>query len=260
MKSFLSYLGGKSLLAGKIVPKIPEHTCYCEVFAGAAWMLFKKEPSKVEIINDINADLVTLYRVVKNHLEEFIRYLKWILVARDEFERFAAENPETLTDIQRAVRFYYLIRCGYASRIPHPTISISALGRSGFNFVRLEEELSIVYFRLARVYVENKSYEQIITKYDKPSTFFYVDPPYYGYENCYGNGMFCREDFKKLRDLLAAVQGKFIMSINDVPEIRQLFDGFVVERVATTYSAAGANKKKKVSELLIMNYTPAAAA
>ena len=76
MRSFLSYYGGKSLLARKIIPKIPEHTCYCEVFAGAAWLLFKKEESQVEIINDINKDLVTLYRVIKHHLEEFIRYLK----------------------------------------------------------------------------------------------------------------------------------------------------------------------------------------
>lgn len=259
MKSFLSYLGGKSLLAGKIVPKIPEHTCYCEVFAGAAWMLFKKEPSKVEIINDINSDLVTLYRVVKNHLEEFIRYLKWILVARDEFERFVAENPETLTDIQRAVRFYYLIRSGYASRIPHPTISVSTMRQAHFNIVRLEEELSIVYFRLARVYVENKPFEQIIARYDKPHTFFYLDPPYYGCEDYYGNGIFCREDYKKLRDLLTAAQGKFIMSINDVPEIRKLFGEFHIEKVGTSYSVAGANKKQKVNELLIMNYTPAVA-
>jgi DNA adenine methylase len=120
MKSFLSYLGGKSLLAGKIIPKIPAHTCYCEVFAGAAWLLFKKEESEVEIINDINTDLVTLYRVVKHHLREFIRYLEWILVARDEFERFKLENPETLTDIQRAVRFFYLLKNAYSSKLTGP--------------------------------------------------------------------------------------------------------------------------------------------
>jgi len=83
MKSFLSYVGGKSLLAPKIIPRIPSHHCYCEVFAGAAWVLFRKEESPVEIINDINADLVTLYRVVKNHLDEFIRYLRWLLAASE---------------------------------------------------------------------------------------------------------------------------------------------------------------------------------
>jgi DNA adenine methylase len=257
MKSFLSYLGGKSLLAGKIAPLVPEHICYCEVFAGAAWMLFKKEPSKVEIINDINKDLVTLYRVIKNHMEEFIRYLKWILVARDEFERFVAENPETLTDIQRAVRFYYLIRCGYASRVVKPTLSVSTLRRAHFNIVRLEEELSIVYFRLARVYVENKPYKEVMERYDKEHTFFYIDPPYYGCEDYYGEGIFSRDDFSGLRDICARLKGKFIMSINDVPAIRSLFKGFRIESVATTYNVAGAHKKKKVNELLVMNYKPA---
>jgi len=87
-------------------------------------MLFAKEESKVEIINDINVDLVTLYRVVKHHLDEFIRYLRWILVARDEFERFKKENPETLTDIQRAVRFYFILKNSFSGKIAHPSFSI----------------------------------------------------------------------------------------------------------------------------------------
>ena len=256
MKSFLSYLGGKSLLAGKIITKIPEHTCYCEVFAGAAWLLFRKEESKVEIINDINTDLITLYRVIKNHLEEFVRYLKWILVARDEFDRFKAEKPETLTDIQRAVRFYYLLKCGYASRIKNPTLSISTMRRSNFNLLRIEEELSIAHLRLARVYIENMPYERLVERFDKTHTFFYIDPPYYGCEDYYGDGIFSRDDFKKLRDILKNIQGKFIMSINDIELIRKLFKEFYIEKANTTYSVAGAHKKKKVSELLIMNYKP----
>jgi DNA adenine methylase len=257
MKSFLSYMGGKSLLAGKIVQKMPEHTCYCEVFAGAAWLLFRKEESKVEIINDINTDLVTLYRVVKNHLEEFIRYLKWILVARDEFERFKMENPETLTDIQRAVRFYYLLKTGYASRIKNPSISVSPMRRSNINLLRIEEELSAVHLRLARVYIENMHYAKLIQRFDKPETLFYVDPPYYGCEDYYGDDIFHREDFGTLRDLLAGVNGKFILSINNTPEIRELYKGFHIEKADTVYTA-GKKGKKRVSELLIMNFKPAA--
>jgi DNA adenine methylase len=254
MRSFLSYLGGKSLLAPKIVTRIPEHHCYCEVFAGAAWMLFKKEESKVEIINDINTDLATLYRVVKNHLDEFIRYLKWILVSRDEFARFRAENPDSLTDIQRAVRFYYLLRNGYGSKVRKPTFSISTLRRSNFNLLRLEEELSMVHLRLARVYIENMNYESLIPRFDRAETFFYLDPPYYGFEDYYGDDVFYREDFIKIRDILVRIKGKFVLSINDVPEIRKLFKDFYIETEQTTYLTAGADKKKKVTELLISNY------
>lgn len=256
MKSFLAYMGGKSLLAKKIVTKMPKHDCYCEVFAGAAWLLFKKDEavSDVEIINDINLDLVTLYRVVKHHLEEFIRYFKWILVARDEFYRFRKEDPETLTDIQRAVRFYYLLKLGYAARVKDPSFSIATTSRPRLNLLRIEEELSAVHLRLSRVYIENRPYEVVIDRFDKPETFFYLDPPYYGCEDYYGPGIFSREDFLKLRDILIGVKGKFILSINDVDEIRMLFKDYCIEQVETSYSAAGANHKKRVTELLIGNF------
>lgn len=256
MDSFLSYMGGKSLLAGKIIPRIPSHTCYCEVFAGAAWILFKKEESAVEIINDINTDLVTLYRVVKHHLEEFVRYFKWVLVARDEFARLKKEVPDTLTDIQRAARFYYLLKAGFSSRLVNPSFGISTQRKCRFNLLRIEEELSAAHLRLSQVYIENLPYEKIIPRFDRSGTFFYIDPPYYNCEDYYGKGIFERADFEKLRDILKGVKGKFIMSVNDKKEIRTLYDGFRIEEVQTTYSAAGANKKKHVSELLIMNFTP----
>jgi len=253
MKSFLNYLGGKSLLAGKIVQRIPDHICYCEVFAGAAWLLFKKEESKVEIINDINTDLVTLFRVVKHHLDEFIRYLRWILVARDEFERFKLENPETLTDIQRAVRFYFVLKNSFSGRIKKPSFSISTCRLSGFNLLRVEEELSAIHLRLARVYIENKGYEDLIRCFDRPETFFYLDPPYYGCENYYGDGIFSREDFGKLGAILRGLKGKFILSINDHPQMRETFKGFKIARVKTTYKASHFGSKP-VTELLISNY------
>lgn len=254
MKSFLAYLGGKSLLTGKILPKIPEHTCYVEVFAGAAWILFKKEESPVEIINDINTDLCTLYRVVKHHLEEFIRQLKWVIIARDEYLRFLIETPESLTDIQRAVRFYYLLRCGYGGKVYKQTFNINTTRPAGLNLLRLEEELSAVHLRLSRVYIENKPYQQVLERYDKPHTFFYLDPPYYGFEDYYGKGLFGPGDFEALGAILESRSGKFIMSINDVPEIRRIFNAFRIEPVRTTYMVAGGDKKVKAGELLISNY------
>ena len=113
-----------------------------------------------------------------------------------------------------------------------------------------------MHLRLSRVYIEKRDYAQIFTRFDKPDTFFYVDPPYYGCEDYYGKGIFSREDFNKLRDILIGIKGKFILSINDVENIRNLFKGFHVETVETSYSAGGADKKKRVNELLVMNYKP----
>lgn len=251
-KSFLNYLGGKSLLANKIIPLIPEHNTYVEVFAGAAWLLFKKEESKVEIINDINKDLVTLYRVVKHHLEEFARYFKWILVSREEFERIKKENPDTLTEIQRSARFYYLLKSAYGSKMNNPYFSISTQRPPRLNLLRIEEELSEAHLRLARVYIENKDYKALIERHDTPDTFFYLDPPYYNCEDYYGKNIFKKDDFEIIKNILSLLKGKFIMSINDTHEVRELYKDFNINEVDTTYSVSG--KRQKITELLIKNF------
>lgn len=255
MKSFLSYFGGKSRLVDKLLPRIPVHECYCEVFAGAGWLLFGKdeEISKSEILNDINGELVTLYRVVQNHLDEFMRYLRWILVARDEFERFKREAPENLTDIQRSVRYYYLLRMGYGAKVTSHHFAVAPSGRPALNLLRIEEDLSMAHLRLARVYIENRPYQKLIELHDRPTTFFYLDPPYHGFENDYGKGLFSRDDFASLRDQLAGIEGKFLMSINDTPFIRETFARFNIEHVETRWNTSPT--KKKVSELLISNYS-----
>lgn len=253
MNSFIAYLGGKSILSKEIIPLIPKHECYCEVFAGAAWMLFRKEPSKVEIINDINSELTNLYRCVKLHLEEFIRYFKWVLIARDEFERLKQESPDTLTDIQRAARYYYLLRLTYGAKITNFSFSPTTTRMPKINLLRIEEDLSEAHLRLSRVFVKNMPYQKIIQRYDREHTFFYLDPPYWDCEDYYGKGLFSKQDFVNLAHQLSSIKGKFIMSINDAPEIRQTFKKFNIKVVSTRYSLA-TDHVKNVKELLIYNY------
>ena len=102
----IPWIGGKRRLADYLIPRFPRHTCYVEVFAGGAALYFLKNPSKVEVINDVNGELVNLYRVVKTHLEEFVRQFKWALSSREVFKWLQTTRPETLTDIQRAARFF----------------------------------------------------------------------------------------------------------------------------------------------------------
>ena len=255
----MSWVGGKSRLAERIIPLIPDHACYCEVFAGAAWLLFKKPESKSEVINDINVDLVTLYRVVQHHLEEFVRYFRWALVARDEFQRLHRVPPGTLTDIQRAARFFYMLKMGFSSKVNSTTFGISTSSGPGLNLLRIEEDLSAAHLRLARVFVESMPFTELIDRYDRPHTFFYIDPPYHGSEDDYGKGLFKREDFAVLAEQLAGIKGRFIMSINDTPEIRKLFGGFRIRTVPTRYSLGGADRAGVVRELLVMNFKPASA-
>lgn len=255
-KSPLAWLGGKSRLADQIITRMPPHHAYVEVFAGAAWVLFRKPESRVEIINDINRDLVTLYRCVKHHLAELVAQFKWLLVAREEFDRFMATPADTLTDIQRAARFYYLSKTAFGARIKGPTFGIAATGAPRLNLLRIEEDLSEAHLRLSRVYIENRPYSAILDRFDKPETLFYVDPPYWGCEDDYGVGIFSRDDFEHLATQLTAVKGCFILSLNDRPEVREVFKAFRIESVTTRYSIAGkgAGKSAPVGEVLITNF------
>lgn len=253
MRSPLSgWLGGKYRLATKIIKLIPDHLCYVEPFAGAAWVLFKKPASKVEVLNDWNGDVVNLYRVLQNHLEEFLRFFKWVLVSREEFERLLKLQPDALTDIQRAARFYYVQKLSFAGEVVRPSFGTSVACPRRLNLLRIEEELSSVHLRLARATLERLPYQEVLSRYDRPTTFFYLDPPYWGFEDYYGKGMFCRNDFTAMAQLLAGIKGKFLLSLNDLPEVRDVFRSFHISPVSTRYSAGKNNKS--VVELFVRNY------
>lgn len=252
-KSPLAWLGGKSKLAAQIVGRMPAHAAYVEVFAGAAWVLFSKEPSKVEIINDINHELVNFYRVVKHHRSAFIEQFDGQLIARDEFKRLLCTPPDVLTDVQRAARFYYVSKMSFGARLTSPSFGVAATGMPRLNLLTLDADIAAAESRLKRVFVENLPYETVLTRFDKPGTLFYLDPPYWGNEKDYGPDIFGRDDFAKLASLLAGVKGKFIMSLNDVPGVRSTFGSFKIESVKTTYSAS-AKGVMLANEVLITNF------
>jgi DNA adenine methylase len=253
MSAIIPYIGGKSKLAQAIIGHFPEHKCYVEVFAGAANVFFRKEPSHTEVLNDINSDLITLYRVVKHHLEEFYKQLKWLLVSRDEFERFQQIPPETLTDIQRAARYYYLAKTAFGGKVTGQSFGYAPSAPPRFNLMRIEEDLSAAHLRLSRVYIENLPYGEILKRYDRKYSLFYLDPPYYDNEDDYGKGIFSKADFSFLSEILAKIEGKFILSINDVPDIRQIFSRFDIIPVTTHYTL-GKGKKTTANELVIKNF------
>lgn len=257
MDSILNYLGGKSRIAKKIIAKIPEHTCYVEPFAGAAWVFFKKEPSKVEVLNDINSDLVNLYRVVRNHYDEFIRCCEFLPVSRQEHEAYIKElenHSDALTDIQKAVRFYYCMCCGYGGKL-YEVFCAGTSRQAKFRAERVTEKIKDANKRLHGVFVENMNYDECIKRYDREHTFFYIDPPYYNCENFYGKGIFSKLDFVKLSDILSNIKGKFILSLNDTPEIREIFKQFNFEEIEVPYSVSNTPEgKRRHPELIITNF------
>lgn len=253
MKSPLCYMGGKSKLAKTIINEFPAHETYAEVFSGACLVLFSKEPSRYELVNDINGDMVAFWRVIQHHPEEFYKEFKFLLVSREWFEDFKRQaDAGGLTDIQRAARFYYLQRCGFGGKVVGRSFGAGPLRAPRINLMRLEEGLSEVHLRLSRVTIEHLPWDEFILRYDRPGTLFYLDPPYYGCETYYGS-QFARDDFARIAEVLAAIEGKCILSINDVPIIRRIFHAFHCKPVQTTYSTA-IGPVKPASELLFTNF------
>jgi len=252
MNSPLAYIGGKSKLTETIIKMIPAHKAYCEVFAGAAWVFFRKEPSKYEFINDLDSDLVCLYRVLQNHLEEFLKQFKWLLSSREWREDWKRQQEAGgLTDIQRSARYYYLQRLCFGGKVRNRTFGTSQLSRPRINLLRIEEELSEVHLRLATVHIENLPWQDFMKRYDKPGTFFYLDPPYY--KMPYYNHNLELDDYQHMARVLSGIQSVFILSLNDHPDIRETFKDFTIKPVELTYSVAK-EKHTKGKELLITNF------
>lgn len=255
MKSspFIPYMGGKRRLVSQLVQKIPDHQCYVELFAGGAALFFMRdEPSKVEVINDINGELVNLYRVVQHHLEEFVKQFKWALVSRQMFDWLKDANVELMTDIQRAARFYYLQHNAFGAKVAGQNFGTATTARP-VNLLRIEEQLSQAHLRLAGVTVEHLAWDQCLQKYDRPHSFMYADPPYW---KMAGYGMdFGLEQYERLAQLMKSSQSKIMLSINDHEEMRATFDGLNIDTANIQYLVGGAKRSQaKKQELIIRNY------
>lgn len=251
-KPIVPWIGGKRRLAKHLLPMFPAHTCYCEPFAGAAALFFLKETSKAEILNDVNGDLVNLYRVVQHHLEEFCRQFKHALVSRQIYQWLKVTPDQTLTDIQRAARFFYLQKLGFGGKVNSRVFGTAATSAPRLNLLRIEEDLSTAHLRLARVTIEYLDWQVCIHKYDRPETFFYLDPPYWETEG-YGVA-FEFDQYQAMAKLMRMLKGKAILSINDHPQIREVFAGFPTKTVSIDYTVGGPGKGASRKELIIKSW------
>lgn len=245
------WLGGKRRLADTLIPRFPPHTCYVEVFAGGAALYFLRPPAEVEVINDVNGDLVNLYRVVQRHLEEFVRQFKWALSSRQVFKWLQDTRPETLTDIERAARFYYLQHQAFGGRVEGQTWG-TATTSPAVNLLRIEESLSAAHLRLASAYIEQLDWAACMDRYDRPHSLFYMDPPYWQTE---GYGVpFPWPQYEAMAARLRTIKGKAIVSINDHPDIRRCFEGFQMETLKIDYTVGGGANRAERQELIIYSW------
>ena len=249
------YLGGKRVLAKRIIQRIEKlpHGVYAEPFVGMGGVFLRRSAKpKSEVINDISRDISNLFRILQRHYPQFLDTIKFQITSRTEFNRLVNTNPETLTDLERAARFLYLQRTAFGGKVSGQNFGVSTDRPARFNLTTLEPMLEDVHARLAGVVIECLPYAEFINRYDRPDTLFYLDPPYWGCETDYGKAVFSRTDFEALTALLKGIKGRFILSINDVPEIRDLFSWAALEEVELNYTI-GKKAAKPARELIIRN-------
>lgn len=222
LNSPFKWVGGKSRLRKQIISLLPKHTCYVEPFSGAAWVLFGKPPSDVEVLNDIDQEMITFFRVVKEKPEELMASFEWELVSRAEFQRLASLHPDELTDVQRAHRFYYLIMAGWGGELKYPRFQTSISdGGHGNRLIgaleTLKERLRPVHDRLKTVIIENLPWQKCIDRYDRPATVMYIDPPYPDNGVNYAHNMRGWDEHRELAERLQQSPCRWIVSFYDIP-------------------------------------------
>lgn len=247
-----AYIGGKRSLSKTIIEMIESipHTTYAEPFVGMGGVFFRRrEAPRAEVINDANGEVATFFRVLQRHYVPFVEMLRWQVTSRREFERLVKIDPSTLTDMERAARFLYLQRTAFGGKVTGQNFGVSVGLPARLDVTKIVPMLEDLHERLADVVIEHLDWSDFIRRYDKPETLFYLDPPYWGSEGDYG-AAFDRANYELLAAALRGLQGRFLLSINDVPAIRETFSGFHMVPVSVTYTVSR-GKSHRAKELII---------
>jgi DNA adenine methylase len=255
IKSPIKWVGGKSKLVDKLLPIFPNHKGYVEVFGGSAIVLLSKEPSKWEVLNDFDSNLMNFWSVVQNAHDQFIKSFEWELVSRERFMEYKEKykNNDYEDAIERAKIFYYLVKAGFGADMKNPVFG-TGKDRNRLRLEQIENDIKEAHKRLQKVTIENKSFEELFKIYDSEDTFFYLDPPYRKTKE-YVTGKFTDEQYKLMRDCCANAKGKWLITINDDEHIKELFKDFYIMNHDVYYSVCKTtNGRTNFKELIITNY------
>jgi DNA adenine methylase len=253
-KPMLRWMGGKSKLAPYIISQFPQHDCYVEPFCGGAAVLLRKPRSKAEVINDCNNELINLYRCIKYHPTELAKQATVMLHSRWLFNQLKAQRSIDLTDIQRAARFYALNRMAFGGGMKNPSFGYSRSSAAGLSIERFNQDIELLSARLDKVFIECLDREDCVQRYDSKDTLV-CDPPYF--ESTDYGIKFDIEQYIKMAETARNMKGKMIISLNNVPTMRDVFAGLTMQQLSIKYSrglAKSGGTRKESFELLIRNF------
>lgn len=233
-----------------ILPLIPPHDCYCEPFCGGMAVLLAKPRSKNEVVNDINGDLVTFYRCVRFHRDELLTELEFVLNSRQEFNDFRAQPG--LTDIQRSARWYTRNKIGFGGSVDSFGVTVAQPHSSREGRM---ETIRLLNLRLDRVTIEHMDWKKCMALYDRPTSFFFMDPPY---TDCGATnyGVWKDSDVVDLRQQLDRLRGRWLLTMNDSPAIRSIFHDCVLKPVSRIRGITNKTGKSTVYKELVISSAP----
>ncbi|MBM4056612.1 MAG: DNA adenine methylase [Planctomycetes bacterium] len=220
LKSPVVRIGGKGMISGWLREFIPEHVTYCEPFCGGASLLFSKEHSRVEVINDIDSHLIGFFNILKHpqKREKLINTLKYMPFCRKLWQEIRLRWKQGLCpadEVEKAARYFFLSKASFAGNIVRGGFACPSItGRNPAKTFRSSiENVGIAAERLKYVTIECLPYDEVIRRYDSPGTFFYIDPPYLTDSNrqCYAHG-FTENNHYRLSELLHGIKGKAMVS------------------------------------------------
>lgn len=245
----IPYTGFKGNFAKKISTYIPEHKYYIEPFMGGLGMILNKRLSKYEIINDINNELWNLYDVIQNDCE--LLKSKWDFVLRSRFLFKELKKMKNLDRIDRAFKTMYL-RYNSLNGNAHSFVSQP---QKAVDFDLIKQRIEKTHSRLHGVNIENRDYKDIIEMWNKETSFFYLDPPYFGTDNTgYSHGELNLEEFI---ESVKSIKGKFILSHTNFTPFNNLFNKIVIGKRSNGNYKTSANKKvevKMIDEVIYTNF------
>ena len=259
----IPYYGGKWELSKQLVPMLPVHERYIEVFAGGLSMLFRKKRVEKNIVNDFDNDIVNLYVSVAEKFDEFSNHVYWIPRSRKLFAKYQAKILATKSEIEipdakRAAMYYYVIKNAFNKNV-YNVMSKAEGGKVNWH-TGLIEELKWSRKMIDGVIVENLDFRELVKRYEpQEGDCWYLDPPYVvaGEKKNYYFHDFTKEDHDALKDVCDKIhenKAKFMVSYDNRQVIKDLFKEYNVNEIKTKYSGA-ADKKERI-ELVITNYEP----
>lgn len=252
----IKWVGSKRRLRKQIVELFPEHTCYVEPFLGGGSVFFWKEPSKVEVLNDYDNHVVNFFKILRDNEEELMGRIENTLISRKLFMEYRQSNWKELDSVERAYRFYYIIKCSFGglwrfnqqgecnspfAGSPSPKAKPTPYTKNSLN------SLKKAHKRLQGAIIESDDYVSIVKRYDRVDTLFFFDPPY-DTEYSYGVSF----DYDELLEVCRSMRGKFILTLNY--GMIEMFSEFNITKTEVNYSITCKGGDNKNKEIIITNF------